>query len=83
LQSKVGKFVGKNNGPPVGKKLIFFIDDINMPTVDTYRTQQPISFFVRLLTTELFSIDKPCRTNLLERNYVPCFYESKEWKILH
>jgi dynein heavy chain len=61
LQSKVGKLVGKNYGPPVGKKLKFFIDDINMPTVGTYGTQQPISFIVRLLTTELFLIDKTLR----------------------
>jgi dynein heavy chain len=27
----------------MGKRLIMFIDDLNMPRVDTYGTQQPIA----------------------------------------
>ena len=33
--------IGRNYGPPGTKQLIYFIDDMNMPEVDTYGTVQP------------------------------------------
>eukprot|EP00702_Spironucleus_salmonicida_P008256 EST49547.1 Dynein heavy chain [Spironucleus salmonicida] len=33
----------KDLGPPAGKKLVFFVDEISMPTIDIYGTQQPIA----------------------------------------
>ena len=43
MQSMVEKKTGKLFGPPGSKKLIYFIDDLNMPQVDKYGTQQPIA----------------------------------------
>lgn len=43
LQANVDKRSGKIYGPPAGKKLVIFIDDLNMPKVDLYGTQQPIA----------------------------------------
>ena len=40
LQS-LEKKAGKNYGPPGTKHLIYFLDDLNMPEVDTYGTAGP------------------------------------------
>ena len=47
----------KQYGPTGGRKLIVFIDDLHMPRVDIYGTQQPIAFLK-------FLID---RNNIFER----------------
>jgi dynein heavy chain len=39
VESKVDKRTGTLYGPPTGKTLIYFVDDLNMPKVDVYFTQ--------------------------------------------
>merc|ERR1719272_1493853 len=39
MMGRLDKRTGHTYGPPGNKKCIFFIDDINMPYVDTYDTQ--------------------------------------------
>jgi P-loop containing dynein motor region len=49
IEAAVEKRTKKTFGPPVGKKLIAFVDDMNMPTVDSYGTQQPIALLKLLI----------------------------------
>ncbi|KAJ8246378.1 hypothetical protein GJAV_G00267070 [Gymnothorax javanicus] len=41
LEKPLEKKAGRNYGPPGSKKLVYFIDDMNMPEVDAYGTVQP------------------------------------------
>ncbi|XP_064623162.1 dynein beta chain, ciliary-like [Lineus longissimus] len=41
LEKPLEKKAGRNFGPPGTKRLIYFIDDMNMPEVDMYFTVQP------------------------------------------
>lgn len=41
LEKPLEKKAGRNYGPPGSKRLVYFIDDMNMPEVDAYGTVQP------------------------------------------
>lgn len=43
LEKPLEKKAGRNYGPPGNKRLIYFIDDMNIPEVDQYGTVQPHS----------------------------------------
>ena len=38
MEKPLEKKAGRNYGPPGTKKLVYFIEDMNMPEVDTYGT---------------------------------------------
>ena len=59
IEAHVEKKMGREYGPPNGKKLlIFFIDDLNMPFVDKYGTQSPIALIIQLLNyAQIFDRD--------------------------
>uniref|UniRef100_A0A6Q2WZ44 Dynein axonemal heavy chain 17 n=1 Tax=Esox lucius TaxID=8010 RepID=A0A6Q2WZ44_ESOLU len=41
LEKPLEKKAGRNYGPPGSRRLVYFIDDMNMPEVDAYGTVQP------------------------------------------
>ncbi|XP_009082982.1 PREDICTED: dynein heavy chain 10, axonemal, partial [Acanthisitta chloris] len=49
LETNVEKRTKDTFGPPMGKQLVVFMDDLNMPRVDEYGTQQPIALLKLLL----------------------------------
>uniref|UniRef100_A0A336KTI1 CSON011058 protein n=1 Tax=Culicoides sonorensis TaxID=179676 RepID=A0A336KTI1_CULSO len=49
IETAVEKRTKDVYGPPVGKKLNIFIDDMNMPCLDDYGTQQPIALLKQLI----------------------------------
>ena len=49
LESNVEKRTKDVYGPPPGKRIMIFIDDMNMPQVDNYGTQQPIALLKLLI----------------------------------
>jgi len=50
LSSCLEKRSGRTFGPPTNKKCIYFIDDLNMPYVDTYDTQSAIMLLTQILS---------------------------------
>jgi dynein heavy chain len=48
MESVLEKKTGRTFGPPGSKRLVYFIDDLNMPEVDKYGTQQPIALLRQL-----------------------------------
>eukprot|EP01063_Lacrimia_lanifica_P013523 TRINITY_DN2016_c0_g3_i2.p1 TRINITY_DN2016_c0_g3~~TRINITY_DN2016_c0_g3_i2.p1 ORF type:complete len:4660 (+),score=2247.11 TRINITY_DN2016_c0_g3_i2:150-14129(+) len=44
MEQKLEKKHGKTFGPPGKKRLVYFIDDLNMPNPDKYGTQEAIAF---------------------------------------
>eukprot|EP00698_Gefionella_okellyi_P011837 TRINITY_DN3147_c0_g1_i1.p1 TRINITY_DN3147_c0_g1~~TRINITY_DN3147_c0_g1_i1.p1 ORF type:complete len:4003 (-),score=857.71 TRINITY_DN3147_c0_g1_i1:159-12167(-) len=43
LEVPLEKKAGRNYGPPGAKRMVYFVDDLNMPMLDAYHTQQPLA----------------------------------------
>ncbi|KAM3661462.1 dynein axonemal heavy chain 10 [Ammospiza maritima maritima] len=63
LETNVEKRTKDTFGPPMGKRLLVFMDDMNMPKVDEYGTQQPIAL-LKLLLEKGFMYDRGKEMNI-------------------
>lgn len=62
-------------GPPSGKELIVFIDDMGMPTVDKYETQQPLAFLKLLIEKKnYYTRDNKDLIRLMDTNVKNFFF---------
>jgi dynein heavy chain len=50
MTSYLDKRTGRTYGPPGNRKCIFFIDDLNMPELDTYDTQSAIMLLCQIMS---------------------------------
>ena len=51
MELSIDKRAGRMFGPPATKKLIYFIDDLNLPYIETYGTQNAIALLASSCTT--------------------------------
>ena len=58
-------------GPPSGKELIIYVDDLGMPKVDRFETQQPIAFMKLLIEKKCYyTKDNKDLIKLIDTNFV-------------
>ena len=73
LESKLEKKAGINFGPPGTKKLVYFVDDLNMPKLDPYETAMPISHMRQHIGwNHWFDRAKLTQKNVNNTQYVAC-----------
>ncbi|XP_063979949.1 dynein axonemal heavy chain 1-like [Diachasmimorpha longicaudata] len=72
IDSKLEKRRTGSYGPPVSKRHIFFIDDLNMPLLEQYGAQPPLELLRQLLdfkgwydTTDIGEFHEICDVNLI------------------
>lgn len=49
FESKLEKRVKNKYGPPGNKRLVCFVDDLNMPRKDTFGSQPPLELLRQLI----------------------------------
>ncbi|KAK1747725.1 hypothetical protein QTG54_001688 [Skeletonema marinoi] len=72
IEGYIDKRSGNIFGPPMGKKMVFFIDDMNLPYVETYGTQNSIALITQHMQYgSIFDrTDLGMRKNLVDIQYI-------------
>jgi dynein heavy chain len=81
LQSTMGlplvKKTGTNFGPPGNAKMVYFVDDINLPEVDKYNTQSAIALLRQHLEYEhVYDLTKLTNKNISNTQLIACMNPS-------
>jgi dynein heavy chain len=67
------KKTGSNFGPPGKTKLVYFVDDLNLPEVDTYNTQSAIAHLRQHMEYEhCYELSKMTLKNISNTQVVSC-----------
>jgi dynein heavy chain len=74
LEQPIDKRSGKTYGPPVGKRMVVMIDDLNMPFVETYGTQTPIALLRQHIDWESWfdRDDLGLKKDIKDVQYIAC-----------
>jgi len=71
------KKTGSNYGPPGNSKLVYFVDDINLPRVDSYNTQSSIEHLRQHMEYEhSYELTKMSLKNISNTQVVSCLNPS-------
>merc|ERR1719160_1415629 len=71
LEGPLEKKAGKNFGPPGNKKLIYFVDDLNMAALDPYGTASNISLMRQHMGYgHIYDLTKLTQKVLLNTQYI-------------
>jgi dynein heavy chain, axonemal len=72
IEINIDKRSGKRYGPPATKRLIVFIDDMNLPYIEVYGTQNSIAFLTQHMsyTTIFDRTDLGLRKELVDIQYI-------------
>jgi dynein heavy chain len=73
MDAPLEKKTGVTYGPPGNRRLVYFLDDVNLPEVDKYGTQRAIELCRQQIEYEhMYDMSKLSRKNVIQTQMVAC-----------